>query len=234
MVDPGHGGTDGGATRGKVREADVALAVSKRVAELLDKDKRFKVTLTRKEDETVPLSRRSGLAKKVNGDLFISIHLNSAIDTRAKGAEFYFQNQLPPEEESLFLANKENEADTETVNEIASPRSHTVQTIIDDMQKTYELIISRTLALELKRRWSIDHGVTSSTVKQGPFHVISNVPMPSLLIELGFLSHQKEGPWLAKEETQQELAQSIYKGIVNLKEKMDKPGTSRHITSHAN
>src|SRR4051812_35220658 len=107
-IDPGHGGHDHGASRQGVYESDITLAVAKRLTELLRKDKRFTTQLSRDNDQTVTLYRRAVNAKTRKSDVFLSIHVNSNPDTRARGAEFYFQNQLPPDEESMFLAHKEN------------------------------------------------------------------------------------------------------------------------------
>lgn len=144
----------------------------------------------------------------MKGDLFISIHLNSALDLRAQGGEFYFQNQLPPEEESLFLANLENQADTETLtDDEAETKPHTTGLALlkEDLEKTFQLYMSRELAKTLRSEWKTQHGIAHALVKQGPFHVISSVPMPSLLVELGFISHPKESRWLADPVTHQKL-----------------------------
>lgn len=235
IIDPGHGGIDSGAVRGKLRESDIALSVARNLAQILKSNSDYDVTLTRNHDETVSLSKRSHIAKKEAGDLFISIHLNSTLDLRAHGSEFYFQNQLPSEEESLFLANRENQAESEQNEEFENSKPRTgIQVIKEDLLKTYHLVMSREFAKSLRNLWKTDHGVNHSVIKQGPFHVISSVPMPSLLVELGFISHPKESRWLAQAETHQALAKSLFKGIEAVKEKMDKLGQKSHISAHAN
>src|SRR5689334_9020050 len=100
IVDPGHGGTDKGAVYEGLKESEIVLKVARRLVLLLEKDKRFKVTMTRTGDETMSLGERTRLAKDVAGDVFLSIHVNTAGTEKAKGAEIYFQNQMPPDEES--------------------------------------------------------------------------------------------------------------------------------------
>lgn len=235
IIDPGHGGIDSGAVRGKLKESDIALAVAHNLAQILKSNSGYDVTLTRNHDETVSLARRSHIAKKEAGDLFISIHLNSTLDLRAHGAEFYFQNQLPSEEESLFLANRENQAESEQDEDFENSNPRTgIQVIKEDLLKTYHLVMSREFAKSLRHLWKTDHGVAHGVIKQGPFHVISSVPMPSLLVELGFISHPKESRWLAQAETHQALAKSLFKGIEAVKEKMDKLSQKSHISAHAN
>lgn len=235
ILDPGHGGQDSGASRGSIKESEIALAVSKKVRARLKPEKQVRVTLTREEDEFLNLKQRSDLARRLRADLFISIHANSNLDPRVRGAEFYFKNQLPPEEESLFLANRENQVESETVLEIDQKKRNVgLAAIKEDLQTTYHLYLSRELGRSLKTKWKEDHGIRSVRVRQGPFHVISQVPMPALLVELGFISNPQESRWLADQEVQRALAESIANGILGIKEKMDKGGESRHIAAHAN
>lgn len=234
ILDPGHGGHDVGAIRGKIRESDIALAVSKKIKEELANSNDIRVALTREKDESVSLPQRSDMAKRLRGDLFISIHVNSNLDPRVKGAEFYFKNQLPPEEESLFLANRENETESETVVEQEKTKRSGLAAIKEDLESTYHLFVSRELGRALKESWNEELGVRYAKVRQGPFHVISQVPMPSMLIELGFVSNPNESRWLIDPAVQKRLAASIAKSIKSIKEKMDKNGVGSHIAGHAN
>lgn len=235
IVDPGHGGSDSGATKGKIREAEIALSVGKELHSLLEKSRNYRVTLTRTKDETVPLAHRTKMARDLKADLFLSIHCNSNLDQRAYGPEFYFPNQLPPEEETLFLANKENESEAEAVVELEEKKQiSSLNTIIDDLKKTYHLILSRDLASHYKRTWTNDFNTRRSHIRQGPFQVLHNVNMPSLLVELGFLTNSREAHWLNNPETHKELALTLYKGIQNIKEKIDKHKESGDSTAHAN
>src|SRR4051812_12810961 len=86
MIDPGHGGRDHGAVKNGIYESYITLAVSRQLRDLLKKDRRFQVILSREEDESVSLYRRAVLAKNKKADIFLSIHVNSSPDLRAKGA----------------------------------------------------------------------------------------------------------------------------------------------------
>lgn len=218
ILDPGHGGADAGAVNSEgLRESDIVLKVSKQLAALLQKDSRFKVTLTRRKNETVSLSERTNLAREVRGDVFLSIHVNSAIAGNPKGGELYFQNQMPPDEESRWLASREN-AGAETLTTAKSKGD--LQNIIDDLKRSYHTHLSFTLVRQIRSTWS----KTGSTpaIRQGPFHVLYEVAMPSALVELGFLTHPQESKWLASADTQRSLAQILYEGLVQFKEKLDK------------
>lgn len=229
VVDPGHGGTDGGATAGKVKEADITLEISKRLFYLLKKDSSFEATITRTKDEIVPLFERSKIAKKFKGDLFISIHANSSPDLYAKGAEIYFQSQMPPDEESLFLASRENGVEVQSVEEDAPKGDLAV--IIDDLKKSEYIYNSQIFAETVIEQWKKRLPLRSEPIRQGPFHVLVNVPMPSVLIEVGFVTNSKELERLKDPSHQKLIAEVIYKSIKSYKEKIDKSEFSSHIIS---
>jgi N-acetylmuramoyl-L-alanine amidase len=232
VIDPGHGGRDTGAARGRLKEAEIALKVSLKLAELLKKDPRFRVSLTRTQDETLTLPRRAKIANEAHADLFVSIHLNSSADPRARGKEFYFQNQLPADEEAMFLASREN-AEQEVADSASQaqkpPERLSAQAdlrrILDDLRRNERIISSSELTRTLHETW-LEGGKSrksgSRAIRQAPFYVVSNVNAPSVLVELGFLTHAQEGPRLGTAEYQEELATSLYNGLAKYKEIVDK------------
>lgn len=228
IVDPGHGGRDDGAVRKGRREADIALQVAKELARLLENNPNFKVTMTRTRDATVSLSERTDLAKSLKGDLFLSIHVNASSDPRAQGVEFYFQNQLPPDEDSLFLANKENAKGPISRSQVIHPAdpsqflSGDVKFIVQDLQKNYHIEASSEMAKSLASAWSGQNSRRSRRIRQAPFFVVSNVSMPSALVELGFISNKNEAKKLIRKNYQKKLATNLYLGLINFKELLDK------------
>lgn len=248
VIDPGHGGHDTGASFGDAHESDIALAISKSVAMKLQKSG-YKVVLTRSRNEWISLERRAAIANESAADLFVSIHLNSSTDPRAQGKEFYFQNQLAVDEESLFLANRENheheDPSAPSVNpgqdrvqkaglrtaeasrlpklEIANSGVRTdVRGILEDLDRSARIRDSSELAKILFYEWQ--NGATSASVtgtprsqargiRQAPFFLVSNVAMPSVLVEVGFLSHGKEGLRLQQPPYQDQLASAMATGI---------------------
>src|SRR5690606_10272779 len=108
ILDPGHGGSDLGARYHGVIESEIVLKISKMVRDQLKYHDEIKVLLTREGNQFLTLEARADFAHAQKGDLFLSIHCNSSSDSRARGTEIYFQNQLPPDEESLFLAHLES------------------------------------------------------------------------------------------------------------------------------
>jgi N-acetylmuramoyl-L-alanine amidase len=230
LIDPGHGGSDSGAVRGNLRESHIALKVSKILEDMLKADERFAVSMTRESDVKIPLAKRTQIAKDVQADVLLSIHLNTSADPRAHGKEFYFQNQLPVEEDMLFLANRENsedEGEAEAAKRAGEKLSsaNDIKFILDDLGRNHRIQSSGALSKVLLENWLKVGGskkVGSRSIRQAPFHMVSNVNIPSVLVELGFLTHASEGPRLAQEDYQKTLAKSLYEGLVKFKETVDK------------
>lgn len=218
MIDPGHGGTDHGAVNSSLRESDITLKVSQYLKALLSADPQFKVKMTRERDQFLSLDRRAQLANEAKADLFISIHVNSSNEKHVRGKEIYFQNQLPPDEEALFLANRENqgiESRTDTVK-------GDVAAIVEDLERNHRLRLSGRLSEELFRNWGGDHYRRRTSIRQAPFYVISNVSMPSALVEIGYLSNPQEAEKLSDDTYLRKIAQGLYRAIVSYKEFVDK------------
>jgi N-acetylmuramoyl-L-alanine amidase len=228
MIDPGHGGTDSGAVYGKAREADIVLKVALALKELMSQDPGFNTSLTRTSDRNLTLPERVADAEKQNVDLFVSIHANASRDQRARGAEFYFQNQLAADEDSMYLANLENQHETQLARETNSDdmSSHSdVAAIIDDLKHTHKMFESRELSLDLLKAWQPSYGGSgvkeSTAVRQAPFYVISKTRIPSVLVELGFISNPKESEKLMRASYQREMAQKIYSGLRAYRDKVE-------------
>lgn len=219
VVDPGHGGRDHGASSHNVHESKIVLDVSKKIYERLRRDPRFRATLTRDKNIFLSLEERAKIANKNMGDLFISIHVNTSSDPRARGREIYFQNQLPPDEESMFLAHRENQGLS-----VQNENSHNsdVANILEDLERNHRIKISGKFSEFLDASWPRSASRRRQPIRQAPFYVISNVNMPSALIEMGYISNAQERKQLLSSPFQEELAQGIYEGIVKFKEFIDK------------
>jgi N-acetylmuramoyl-L-alanine amidase len=210
VIDPGHGGVDDGAVRGKIREAEIALKISNELASQL-REKAYSVVLTRQSDKGVALKSRTQIAENEKADLFISIHANASEDERAKGVEFYFQNQLPADEEAAFLANKENQALAADSHQDIGGSD--VAQILADLQRNYKLQSSFDFSRMLAETWSIEGSHRHQMIRQAPFYVISQTTMPSVLVEVGFVSHKTESKLLISNAHQKQIAAQIAKAI---------------------
>lgn len=222
MIDPGHGGVDGGTSHSGMQEKDLVLKVAGYLKTLLAEDPQFSVQMTREKDMHLTLQERVKKAEKAQSDLFISLHANSNPDTRVKGIELYFQNSLPPDEESLVIADQENQAETGSdskqqvhATDVPSKKGD-IMAIVDDLHRQYRAKSSLKMTQLLSSDWP------HSAIRQAPFYVVSKTSMPAVLVEVGFLSHPEESKHLNTPKYQQEIAQKIYKAVVQYKEMMDK------------
>ena len=223
LIDPGHGGSDRGAVYGDAKEADIALKVAQDLQILLRKNHDFEAILTRETDKNISLPERVHLAEIQNADLFLSIHANASPDQRARGAEFYFQNHLPADEESLFLANAENQIvkDAASAQPEDLSKKSDVKAILDDLKRHTKMRSSFALSERLMKTWNAGH------IRQAPFFVISKTTIPSVLVELGFISNPKESQRLIQTSYQKDIAQKIYQGLRDYKEMVDKAEVGR-------
>ncbi|UXR66185.1 N-acetylmuramoyl-L-alanine amidase [Bdellovibrio bacteriovorus] len=227
MLDPGHGGVDTGAVYSGAKEADLVLKVAQKLQTLLEKDSQFTVSMTRTSDRNLGLPERVKMAENSKVDLFVSLHANAAADQRAKGVEFFFQNNLPPDEDALFLASQENQMvlNRRELQEISGgdelSKKGDVAAIVEDLQRQSRMTSSLRLTQTLTQVWERDSSAAQATIKQAPFYVISKTSMPSVLIEIGFLTNPKEVKKLVSANYQSDLAQKIYNALQSYKEKMD-------------
>jgi N-acetylmuramoyl-L-alanine amidase len=223
MIDPGHGGIDTGTAHSGVQEKDLVLKIANYLQVLLRDNPIYTVDMTRTADQHVALSERVKKAESAQADLFISLHANSNPSTRVKGMELYFQNSLPPDEESVLLAAQENhnERSTTLATMTAPSKKSDVLAIVEDLHRQYRAKSSLAMTQLLSQTWKETEPTAHAAIKQAPFYVVSKTSMPSVLIEVGFLSHPQESQKLASPKYQQEIAQKIYKAIGHYKEMMD-------------
>jgi N-acetylmuramoyl-L-alanine amidase len=235
IIDPGHGGIDHGTTRQNIKEAETSLNVAKRLANKLRKDRDFHVTLTRSEDRTLGLAERVHIAEEAGGDVYVSIHLNSSTDPKARGAEFYFQNQLATDEEAMFLAHKENEAPDANAAHGTYPVlkdvKPSVRPILEDLLDADRILQSSRLAEFLKAHWR-GHKKTSA-IHQAPFYVVSGTHIPATLVELGFVTNTDDYNALTDEAYLNLAAESLFEGLKEYKDSLDKSFPNTLNTAHA-
>jgi N-acetylmuramoyl-L-alanine amidase len=239
VIDPGHGGYDRGAGHSDSKESEIVLKISQKLRDLLVKDKLFKVTMTRDRDEHVSLQARTRIAEEAKADLFLSIHVNSLTDQSVRGTEFYIQSHMAPDEEALFLAHRENATLTreeseelkssEPTSPAKSKRRSDVDVIFEDFRRSRSLQKSYKWAQLMSHKWTAQFDKMPVKVKQGPFYVLQTVSMPSILLEIGYISNAKDRQWMLSSQNQNEMVETLHKAI---KEFVDKPISSRHITMH--
>lgn len=215
VIDPGHGGRDAGAVANGYKEKDINLAVALELGNIL-KSYGYKVIFTREGDEYVPLPKRARIANKNGADLFISIHCNASMDKNADGMETYFLSESRTSEERAvaLLENSAIKYDLGNLNP-----NDDVGIIVGDLIQTLLLEQSYKLAGYIHGK-SLEYKLTSDRgLKQAGFYVLKWVSMPSVLIEIGFITNKKEVEKLASKEYQKKIAKAIAEGIREFLEK---------------
>ena len=206
VIDPGHGGADYGA-RGPAGglEKDIVFEVSRQLGLALT-ERGLRVVYTRERDEFVTLASRTEMANRVSGDLFLSIHANSAPDPEAHGSETYFLSLEATDEEAMRVARTENHVFSQPG---AAPDStDIVGSILGDLIVSDHMHGSSAIAAAIQRKLARLPG-SSRGVKQAPFVVLSGVNMPAVLVEIGFLTHEAEERRLRSRRHQRGLAGAI-------------------------
>ncbi len=223
VLDPGHGGHDPGAINRSlgIREKDIALAVALKVGEYINQYMPdVEVVYTRKDDRFVELARRGKIASEANGDLFISIHANSARNTQAHGAEIYFLG-LARTAAALEVMKRENSV-IDLENGGGPMQLSEEELLIYELANAGNLAISERIAMMMEDQFRNRAQRRSRGVKQAGFMVLWNLPMPALLVELGFITNPNEARYMASEYGQTILASAIFRAIRDFKQEYDR------------
>jgi N-acetylmuramoyl-L-alanine amidase len=215
VIDAGHGGKDSGAVGPKRQyEKTVVLSIAKRLSTNLKKQG-YHVYLTRSRDKYVSLRYRTKLANNKNADMFISIHANAARKSRAKkahGIESYF---LSPARSARAkrVAALENKGDMKSMGWSSK---NSLLTILNQAKITaankMAIDIQRNMLYKLRKIYG-KKNIRDGGVREGPFWVLVGAQMPSVLVEVGYISHPKEGYRITTSRYQKSIAKGISEGI---------------------
>jgi len=217
VLDAGHGGSDRGNSHHGFVEKDIALNITLKVGALLENDPRFEIIYTRDDDSYPTLDDRTVIANKAKADFFISIHCNAVGGgNQAYGVETFVLGNTR-NKENLELAKRENsviylEENYEEVYGSFDPRSPSSLIGLTLAQEEY-LDQSIQLASLVQQNITTNLNRRDRSVKQGPFYVLARTVMPSILIEVGFLSNRNEGAYLNSAKGQNQIANEIAKAI---------------------
>ena len=221
VIDAGHGGKDPGAVSatGKIREKDITLKVALMVGESIKKNHpEVKVLYTRKTDVFVGLNDRARMANKADADLFISIHVNAAENRSAKGAEtFTLGVEADRTKRNLDIAKRENgvilyEENHEKTYANFNPNSPESYIIFEFMQSEF-VKESIHIAQYVQENFANDANRLDRGVRQAGFLVLNATSMPSILVELGYISNAEESKYLASDAAQKRLSNCISKAF---------------------
>ncbi len=225
VLDAGHGGKDVGCLGASSHEKDIALAITLQLGEYI---KQYlpdvKVIYTRDKDVFIPLDERAHIANEARADLFISIHCNSASSKSAAGTETWVMG-MHRSEANLAVAKRENAVIMMEENyeekydyDPTSPVAHIIFSIQQYAFQDQSIDLASTIQEQFKKRAGrIDRGV-----KQAGLVVLYKTAMPSVLIEVGFLSNNEEEKFLRSKYGQEIISSAIFRGIRDYKAELEK------------
>jgi N-acetylmuramoyl-L-alanine amidase len=213
-LDPGHGGEDPGATGATgVHEKDIVLAVARRLKAKLEAQPNTRVMLTRDADYFVPLGTRVDKARKVQADLFVSIHADAFVERSARGSSvFALSEKGASSSAARWLANDQNKADLiGGVNFATHDRQ--LASVLLDLSTTAQISDSLKLGKAVLAEIGGINRLHRGAVEQAGFAVLKAPDIPSILVETAFISNPEEEARLKDEAYQDHLADAITKGI---------------------
>ena len=226
VIDPGHGGKDPGARNKSLYEKTINLGVALKLGDLIKTNfPNVKVIYTRKTDVFIELNERADIANRNKADLFISIHTNSvARGSSARGTETYTLG-LARTDENLAVAMRENSAilleeDYLQKYEGFDPKSSESYIIFEFMQNTH-MEQSVSFASKIQKNFTAADRKNRG-VRQAGFLVLRKTSMPSVLVELGYITNPGEAQYMSSSSGQQQLARAIYKAFVSYKQDYDR------------
>ena len=209
VLDPGHGGIDPGAERDGHTEAELMLTFARELKELLVRDGGFNVVLTRDEDVFVPLETRISIARAANAHVFLSLHADALAEGEAVGATVYTLAEEASDEAARALAERHDRDDLLSGIDLTD-QDDVVATVLMDMARTETR--PRTDRLALKLRESISGAglkMHRHPIQSAGFSVLKSPDIPSILLELGFLSSASDLERLIDPDWRATMAQAI-------------------------
>lgn len=214
IIDPGHGGMDPGAIRGRLREKDIVLDIGREMARLIEALPGYQARLTRDGDYGRELWERVAFARREAGDLFLSVHCNTHPRDSVSGMEVYFLSlQGATDREASELADLENAAHLVGLSS-SDGSDDLVMDILMDLKMSQVLHESARLADCLLEAGDRSGGIAGRKVKQAGFHVLKSLAMPSALVEAAYLSHAGDRRLLADAAARRRLAAALVEGVL--------------------
>ena len=215
VIDAGHGGKDPGTIGvNGTYEKTIALAFARQLRDILVKNSSYKVILTREGDTFIPLQDRAKVAERNNAALFVSIHLNSSSNKQTNGFSIYTLSEQATDDEARKIAEKENAADLLGIGSFEGYDAVT-KNILGDLLQTQVKIASVEFANEVVSQVKQDVPCIYHPHREAPFVVLRS-SIPSVLMEVGFLSNKDEEKKLNQKWYREKLSYSFARAIDNV------------------
>jgi N-acetylmuramoyl-L-alanine amidase len=229
-LDPGHGGEDPGAIGpAGTREKDVVLSIARRLRDRINAQPNMRAMMTRDADFFVPLRQRVEKARRVQADLFISIHADAFTNPKARGASVYALSERGATSEAArWIANKENAADIVGGVNVKHNDSQVMRALMD-MSTTAQINDSMKLGSAVLGHIGKVGRLHKPRVEQAGFAVLRAPDIPSILVETAFISHREEEQKLRTAAYQDQLADALMNGIRRYFEKNPPLARNRQV-----
>jgi N-acetylmuramoyl-L-alanine amidase len=208
VIDPGHGGSDPGAMMRGMREKEITLDIARRLASLL-RTGGFEVVMTREGDETMTRQPPVKAAKAANGDVFLSIHINSIPEPTRRGVETYVLGPTSdPQVERL--AGAENSGSGYSLSDFRRLLEGVYVDVRHDESRRFAQAVQRRMFAALRR---VNPGLDDRSVKKAPFVVLVGTEMPGVLTEVSCISNEEDARLLRLSEYRQDIAEALAGGV---------------------
>lgn len=219
VIDAGHGGKDPGCIgKSGIHEKNVVLDVAQRLRRLLKADENLEVIMTRETDIFLEPENRTLIANQKQADLFISIHANASRNRKLSGVETFYLN-FSQDPSVILTAARENATSSKNISQMKKIIEKIVQNTKIPESKELAKNIQDSMVHNLSQKYI---NVRSLGVKGGPFWVLIGAEVPSVLIEISFLSNPTEEKRLSTPAYRQIIAEGIYEGIISYKSSLEK------------
>jgi N-acetylmuramoyl-L-alanine amidase len=209
VIDAGHGGRDPGATSvsGQITEKELTLALARQLRDDLVKRGRVRVAMTRDDDRYLTLDERAAVARRLNAAMFISLHMDSAPNSLARGATVYSLSDVASDAEAARLAAAEN------AGALADPRQDSVQAMLSDLAMQAQMGASADLATRLVHRSAGRFELRPNPHRFAAFHVLRRSEAPAVLFEAGYISNADDEALLRSPEQRAKIALALAQAI---------------------
>lgn len=213
VLDPGHGGIDPGAERDGLSEKELMLTFARELQDVLLRDGNFEVVLTRTDDSFVSLDRRVDLAHAAGGQLFISLHADALSEGQAHGATLYLLSDSASDEASAALAERHDRDDLLAGIDLTGQDDQIAGVLMDLARQETQPRAERLAQALVSGIGGTDLPLNSRPIRRAAFSVLKAPDIPSVLLEVGFLSSKRDLKNLRDPEWRARMAEAIREGL---------------------
>ena len=211
LIDPGHGGPDGGApgVSGQAKEKDLTLAFSRELRDLLAERGRVRVAMTREDDRALSLEQRAAIARRLGAAVLVSVHMDSAPNPLARGATVYSLSDVASDAEAARFARAENAE----AGALTSEREDSVRFLLSDLALRDQMADSAALAARLVRSAGPGMLLRPEPHRFAAFHILRRSEVPGVLFEAGYISNADDEALLITREGRRPIVEALAKAI---------------------